>query len=1285
MLQTLLHVEGAGGNPLPYIGFIEAEIVLPSHVLGETKSLCSLFLVTKDTNYNQKCPILIGTNIISSCLSFQKNENWERLPSAWRVAFRCMQIKFDDDAQGVQLHCVVPQEIPPRCSAIVECKHNGLCWDDWTPVMIEGSNPPGGLLVTPAVYQQAHVSDIVPVHIVNTTHKSITVPANTYICQAFPVSVESRVDDDDIVPSRDIQDLFPLEHLPELLRHKVHQCLERHKAAFSWHDWDLGHCSAYKHRIKLTDESPFREKYRRIPPAMVTEVRDHLQKMIDAGIIRKSCSQYSSPAVFVRKPDQSLRFCIDYRRLNAKTVKDNHYLPIIDEAFDRLSGSKWFSTLDLKAGYWQLDMHPDDIKYTGFTAGCLGFFEWCRLPMGLTNSGATFQRMIESVMGSLNLQICLLYLDDVIVFSEDEDTHLQRLDIVLTKIEEAGLKLKPSKCCLFQKEIKYLGHFVSADGVRTDSSKIDKVLNWPIPTNRKQLHRFLGFTGYYRRFVKDYARLAGPLQELLKGESKKKGKKSAAKSKSCPPFVWGPPQQEAFSKLINTLTSAPVLAFADFTKPFVLQVDASFEGLGAVLYQDVEGVLKPIAYASRNLTPSEKRYPVHKLEFLALKWAICDKFSEYLYASEFQVWTDNNPLTYVMTSAKLDATGLRWIADLSLYHFSIKYKPGKSNTAADALSRLGDDCVLSSESIKAICSGTCVDDLVSIVAMSASVVPDVPTSPLDQSMTSSMDWAELQANDEVIGPVLQAMKNSDGLSSTNPETRKLWGQRKRMVIENGILYKLSNFGSDSIRQLILPTAQRSEALKFLHDEMGHFGRDRIIGLARSRFYWPGMQTDISKYIDTCESCLKRKGKDPVAQLVNMVSNEPLELVCMDFLSLEPSGGFNSILVLTDHFTRYAMAVPTRNQTAKTTAKALISLFVDHYGLPQRLHSDKGANFTGKVISEMCRMLGIKRSTTSGYHPMGNGQCERLNRTLLDMLGTLSSEKKAHWKDFVQPLVHAYNCTKCDVTGFSPFELMFGRTPKLPIDHHFGLVDETTETSYNEYVENLRKRLDESYRMAKGSMDKAQHRSKGRYDKKVRGNTLEEGDRVLVRKTKFEPGKNKLANKWEEKVYLVIKKLPGIPVYELKPEGGQGRNKRLHRNNILPISIKGDRREKRYESSESSDSSFENIPRQTEQEEEESEKDEGQESEESENEEDEQEQQDEAENLQERTEQTVERADDASDELPESVQGLQGPRRSTRVRRPPERFRSGDYVLNFQNNRVEDPKYALIAKMLDLLK
>ena len=626
-----------------------------------------------------------------------------------------------------------------------------------------------------------------------------------------------------------------------------------------------------------------------------------------------------------------------------------------------------------------------------------------------------------------------------------------------------------------------------------------------------------------------------------------------------------------------------------------------------------------------------------------------------------------------MKSAKLDSTGLRWVAELSLYHFSIKYKPGKSNTAADALSRLDETEVLSAESVKALYSSSAVCDFISSVAMSSQVIPDCSATSNGQTKLDTTDWAKLQSADEAIGPVLAALENSTKLVSKNPESWKIWSQKKRLIIEDEVLFRTCQSSSGVVKQLVLPAEKRTEVLRLLHDEMGHFGRDRVINLIHSRFYWPGVQKSVTSYIESCENCLKRKGQDPVAELSHLTSSQPMELVCMDYLGLENSGQYQNILVLTDHFSRFAMAIPTTNQTAKTTAKALINLFINHYGLPVQLHSDQGANFTGKVISEMCRMLGVKRSTTSAYHPMANGQTERFNRTLLDMLGTLPEDKKSRWKDYVQPLVHVYNCTKSEVTGYSPFQLMFGRNPRLPIDQQFGLMNDEEEVSYNEYVEDLRSKLEESYEIAKKKMGYQQGKSKERYDRKIRGNQLEIGDRVLVRKTKFEEGKHKLANKWEDKVYIVVRKLNGIPVFELKPEDGKGRNRRLHRNNILPISIKGDRQRK---NSSSSDSSFEEINQVIEQENDQrSERSELNESVVSEK------------SAEEPAEESPSDESNHEEEQEEEVNVAPTlPRRSVRERRPPERFRSGDYVMNFQQTRqLEDPKYAILTKVLDLLK
>ena len=320
--------------------------------------------------------------------------------------------------------------------------------------------------------------------------------------------------------------------------------------------------------------------------------------------------------------------------------------------------------------------------------GSLGFYEFNMIPFGLCNSPATFQRLIERCIGDLNLRFCLIYLDDIIIYSSTFEEHLERLEAVFEILEQHNLKLKASRCEFFKTKVSYLGHVVSKAGVETESEKIESLKSWLIPKNVKDVRAFLGFTGYYRRFIKNYASIARPLNDLLVGHctnDTKKGKKSKGKSA---PFVWVERKQTAFDSLIEKLTSPAILAYADYRLPFKLHADACCSGLGAILYQNHDGVDRVISYASRSLKPSERNYPAHKPEFRALKWAVTEKFHDYLHGTEFEVVTDNNPLTYVFTTAKLDATGQRWLAELSNYNCSISYRSGKQD--ADGLSRMYD-------------------------------------------------------------------------------------------------------------------------------------------------------------------------------------------------------------------------------------------------------------------------------------------------------------------------------------------------------------------------------------------------------------------------------------------------------------------------------------------------------------------------------------------------------------------------------------------------------------------
>ena len=404
--------------------------------------------------------------------------------------------------------------------------------------------------------------------------------------------------------------------------------LQRYSAAFSRGEGQLGCTDLLEHEIPLVDETPVRQRYRRLPPSQYDVVKTHIQELLEQGVVKNSCSPYSSPIVVVKKKDGSIRLCVDYRQLNAKTRKDAFPLPRIEESLDALSGACLFSTLDLASGYNQVSVAEKDRAKTAFFTP-FGLFEFQRMSFGLCNAPGTFQRLIERIFGDQRFNSLLLYLDDVVVFSSTFQQHLERLELVLDRLTSHGLQLKLSKCHFFQPEVKFLGHIISASGVSTDPDKISAVRDWRIPATVTDLRSFLGFASYYRRFVEGFARYAAPLHKLVaKLQPAPKKKQTGFNASLRDHWDWG--CEKAFETLKAKLISAPVLGYADFSKPFVLEVDASGLGLGAVLSQQQgEGQRRPVAYASRGLRPTERNmdnYSAMKLELLALKSAVADFF-----------------------------------------------------------------------------------------------------------------------------------------------------------------------------------------------------------------------------------------------------------------------------------------------------------------------------------------------------------------------------------------------------------------------------------------------------------------------------------------------------------------------------------------------------------------------------------------------------------------------------------------------------------------------------------
>ena len=967
-------------------------------------------------------------------------------------------------------------------------------------------------------------------------------------------------------------DLSGLENWPEKLQHEAKEMLKRNAKVFSKDDMDMGRTNLVKHHIKLTDPVPFKEAYRRIPPQMYDEVKTHLQEMLDLGAVRPSNSPWASAIVLVRKKDGRLRFCIDLRKLNNRTVKDAYSLPRIESILDSLGGAQIFSTLDLKAGYWQVEMAEECKAYTAFTCGPLGFYECDTMPFGTTNAPATFQRLMHDCLGELNMNWCIVYLDDIIIFSDTKEEHLKRLEAVFQKLCAAGLKLKPSKCFFFREEIEYLGHVVSGKGISTNPKKIEAVSKWPTPKTVYDVRSFLGFVGYYRRFIKNFSRITKPIREVITGlenQSKRTAKKTY--------IEWTDAADTAFEHLKAMCVSTPILAYPDYQLPFTLHTDSSTDGLGAVLYQKQDGKLRVIAYASRSVSKAESNYPAHKLEFLALKWAVCEKFHEYLYGSKsFEVFTDNNPLTYVLTSAKLDACGQRWVAKLANYNFSIRYRCGVSNTEADALSRIKwpealsdnvdiDNGCMDTHVINAILAGAVTkSSLIESVSCSAKVIPtelDKETGKL-----SSINWAKEQRLDPNLGVIIRLIESGQLIKrklqgKDSSEIKSFLRNKKSLKLFKDVLYRKSysdnSTSKKTLWQLVVPKLFRERALLGCHDDVGHQGILRTLSLLRERFYWPGMQEEATQHVLKCSRCLRRKTPPQVAPLQPILVTQPLELVHMGYLSLEPSkGNIENVLVITDHFTRYALAYPSKTQTAQATARILWDNFICHYGFPEKFISDQGRNFESDLIKELCKIAGVKKVHTTPYHPQGNGQCERFNSTLYNMLGTLSEEEKSDWKSHLGCMTHAYNCTKHASTTYYPYYLMFGRHPRLPIDVEFGLNKPncSDNSSKSRYIQKLRRRLNYAFQKASKYSDQQASKYKHSYDKSVKGPQLHEHDLVLV-KIVAHKGRHKLQDRWEPEEYVVIEQpIASTPVYKVKPVNGDN-VRTLHRNLLLPIGVK----------------------------------------------------------------------------------------------------------------------------------
>jgi len=803
---------------------------------------------------------------------------------------------------------------------------------------------------------------------------------------------------------------------------RLAQLLTEYQDIFSKHSLDCGEVEGYTHRIRLTDDRPFRLPYRRVPPSHYQKLRQVLTDMEEKGIIRKSSSEYASPLVMVWKKDGGLRICTDFRWLNARTLKDAHPLPHQSDCLAALGGNCLFSTMDLTSGFYNIPMHEDDKKYTAFTSP-LGLHEYNRMPQGLCNSPASFMRMMTGIFGDMNFTKLLCYLDDLLVFAPSEDEALSRLHTVFQRLRENNMRLAPKKCHLLQKQVRFLGHVVGGGGVSVDPAKVEVITDMKVqdlmeddgytPSVRR-IKSFLGMVFYYQHFIPNCSAIAKPLFALTAGQKRRgksaKNRKSQGVYRKLTLADWTVGCGNAFDQLKTMLLECVVLAHPDFEEPFILSVDASLDGLGAVLSQVPRGESKarPIAFASKTLSASQRRYPAYRLEFMALKWSVCEKFSHWLKDHDFTVWTDNNPLTYLLTKPKLDACEIRWVSKLASYSFDLKHLPGKKNVVADALSRdpfaksvsqrllkesyssliheangVEEDSVqdvfrVSCQSqthrsvnnpppnvvcdtaeIKALCQAQCdwVDAAESRALSLAQHIQQIQQLSGGQDALPMFSAQELQLSQKLdpciskVFPFIAARKRPSRREKHGADSKvlRLFKQWDKLEVRDSVLYRVTRdpVSKQKRTQYVLPQSLKDRALSGIHDLAGHQGQDRTLSLARQRFYWPDMERDVRTYVKCCRRCVFGKSPEPAARapLESIKSSAPMQLVCMDFWSAEDSKQRSvDVLVVTDHFTKLAHAFPCANQTAKQVAKKLWDNVFCVYGFPERIHSDQGANF-----------------------------------------------------------------------------------------------------------------------------------------------------------------------------------------------------------------------------------------------------------------------------------------------------------------------------------------------------
>ena len=831
---------------------------------------------------------------------------------------------------------------------------------------------------------------------------------------------------------------------------ETRKILMDHQSVFAHDDSNLQCIKGVEHRLELTDYTPLRQRPYKTDAKSQEIIDEIVVGLLENGIIEPSNSDWASPVLLVLKKDGSHRMCVDYRRVNKVLLKDQWPLPRIQDILDALGGAKVFSVLDLKSGFFQVRMAEESMKYTAFITK-KGLFQYLYMPFGLATNPSAFSRVMHLVFMDMNWVEIIFYIDDVIIFAATVADHNRILLKFLLRCLQFHITLNLKKCEFLKDSVLYLGYIISDKGLQPNPKKVEIVKNHPTPVTKKQLQSFMGTINYYRRFIKDIAIITTPLNKLLRKNVR---------------FVWSEECETAFRQLIEALVSEPILGFPDFTKDFLLQVDASKTSLGYVLSQIKDEEEAAIAFGGRSLNKHEVNYSVYEKEGLAVVSGI-KYFHHYLYGRPFTVFCDNTAVTWLFAQKQPVGRICRWICSLMEYDFTIKYKQGRLNGNADGISRIP------------------------------------PVGAVEDSFMQRL--AQGQGTDVMLGQLKEQLQLGN----------KLKGY---VLDDNDVIWKVHHEGDAATDfKLAVPYAMRKEILTANHDSVlaGHGGVSKTYSRINKRYHWENLYKDVVAHCRKCHVCTYKKDVHHHKAPLNPVPVEsPFEKVFLDLVGpLTPSNGYAYLIVFICALTKWIEVRPLVSSDAKEAAEAFFVSVVTTHGCCRTLITDRGTNFTAVLFSELCKLVQVEKLHVTASHPEGNGVVERVNGTIVKMLALFVNDHQDNWSELLPAVVFAYRTSYHHSIKMTPFEALFGRTALLPLDlEHYTMprLPEEQLGRLNEYREKIGLMQDK----AKTTYRDTQEKVKVRYDKNAKVKSFQPGDVVLLRIMKQKKGVSpKLADKF----------------------------------------------------------------------------------------------------------------------------------------------------------------------------